>query len=269
MSVKISIVTGYYNRKELFYQTLKSIARSKYKDFELIAVDDCSSPEHRLEDMVDEFPFMRIIRLEKENKWYVNSCIPLNIGMREAKGDIIMLQNPECLHVHDVLTYLSENINETNYISMSAYGLDPVSTSKLPEYNANDTVPILLSELPQRPYTGGSDPGWYNHSRFRPVHFHFCSAMTRNNMAKLNGFDERYANGIAYDDDEIIIRIRRLGLNLIIADNVSVLHQYHDTVQYNKPNADRLMNNNRLLLENITRRENKYNSNIIKLWGGI
>ncbi len=263
----ISIVTGYYNRKELFYRTLKSISKSKIKDFELIAVDDGSSPDQRIEDLQIEFPFLKIIRLEKENKWYINPCIPFNIGLREAKGDIIVLQNPECLHVHDILSYFSENLNDSVYMSTSAYGLNPELTNQLPQYCENNTVAELLESLPQRPYIGGTALGWYNHSRFRPVHFHFCSAMTRSNMAKLNGFDERYAHGIGYDDDELIARVRILGLKLTITDDVSVIHQYHKSL-WEGPNTGQLCERNRIILHHNTHRENKFNANIIKLWSG-
>lgn len=268
MNKKISIVTGYFNRKQLFYETLKSISRSEYKDFELIAVDDCSSPEHRIEDLVAEFPFLKIIRQEKESKWYINPCVTFNIGLREAKGDIIVLQNPECLHVQDVLTFLSKYTNDSNYISISAYGLDPPLTKTIPERNANNTLSDFLISLPQRGYIGGTALGWYNHSKYRPVHFHFCSAMTRTNMAKLNGFDERYAHGIGYDDDEIIVRIKILGLKLVIVDNVSVIHQYHSSL-WSGPNSGNLCEINRLILNNNTKKENKYEVNKTKLWNGI
>jgi GT2 family glycosyltransferase len=263
----ISIVTGYYNRKELFIRTLKSITKSSYNDFEVIAVDDGSSPEHRLEDLTTEFPFLKIIRLEKENKWYINPCVTFNIGLKAAKGDIIVLQNPECLHVHDILTYFSQNINDTNYISISAYGLDPPLTDSLPEYISNNTVDGLLKSLPQVSYRGWATLGWYNHSIFRPVHFHFCSGMSRNSMRKLNGFDERFALGIGYDDDELIIRIRKLGLQLIIEDKISVLHQYHTSL-WEPPNAGQLCERNRQIVENCTRRENRYDANVIRLWNG-
>lgn len=226
----ISIVTGYYNRKELFHRTLKSISKSKIKDLELIAVDDGSSPDQRIEDLQIDFPFLKIIRLEKENKWCINLCIPINIGLREAKGDIIVLQNPECLHVHDVLSYFVENVDDSVYMSASAYGLNPQLTNELPQYLESNTLEDLLQSLPQRAYIGGTALGWYNHSKYRPVHFHFCSAMTRSNMAKLNGFDERFAYGIGYDDDEIIVRIKILGLKLIVVDSVSVVHQYHSSL---------------------------------------
>jgi GT2 family glycosyltransferase len=266
----ISIVTAYYNRKGLFERTLHSISKSKYKDIELIAVDDGSSPEHRIEDLVKIYPFLNVIRIEPQDKWYVNSCIPFNMGIREAKGDIIILQNPECLHANDILTYINQNTNDTNYISVSTYGLDSSQKTNdlLVQNIINDTLPSFIKSLPQRPYTGNRTLGWYNHSRFRPEAWHFCSAMTRNNMAKLNGFDERYATGVACDDSEFIIRIRRLGLKIQITEDVSVIHQYHDP-SCSVPNEAELWQKNQLILHNITLRESNPYVNNIKLWNGI
>lgn len=265
--MRISIVSGYYNRKELFYQTLKSITKSKFKDFEFIVVDDGSSEDQRLDDLQPEFPFLKIIRLKKENKWYINPCITFNIGIREAKGEIIVLQNPECLHVHDILSYFDEHVDNSNYISMSAYGLNPELTATLPQYCENGTLQEFFSSLPQKAYIGGTALGWYNHSKFRPVHFHFCSAMSRTSMSKLNGFDERYAQGVGYDDDEIIVRIRMLGLKLIIEDNLSVIHQYHPSL-WTAPNTAELCERNRIILHTKTIREGKYHANFLKLWSG-
>ena len=257
----ISIVTAYYNRKSLFYETLKSIARSNHKNIELIVVDDGSSIEHRLEEYLTVFPFMKIIRLEKENKWYANPCIPFNIGIRAAVGDIIMLQNPECLHVHDILTYVSENIDDRKYITMSAYYLDEKTTKELPKYSDNNYIADYLKTLPQQGTGGDLKMGWFNHSIHRPVYYHFCSAITKKNMNLLGGFDERYANGISYDDNEFIERIGRLGLNKVIADNVSVIHLWHPTFYYADANFMILHEKNRLLFENVTKKETGYKVN--------
>ena len=56
----ISIVTAYYNRKQLFINTLKSIkAQNSTYLLEVIAVDDGSEETERLEDLVSEFPFLK------------------------------------------------------------------------------------------------------------------------------------------------------------------------------------------------------------------
>ena len=192
----ISIVTSYYNRKKLFEETLKTIKKSSIKDIELIVVDDGSDPAHRLEDLQTKYPFLKIIRLEKENKWYINPCVPFNVGIRAAQGDKIILQNPECLHVHDVLKCVDEELTDDNYISMSCYAVDSKQIKDVPEHSKNGTLTEFMKTLPQKVYIGGDNAGWYNHSKFRPTHFHFCSALTRNNMKKINGFDERMAMGI-------------------------------------------------------------------------
>ena len=88
----ISVVTAYYNRKKLFQRTLNSMMPYYGKvDFEVIVVDDGSDELERLEDLQTDFPFLRVIRLEKENKWYKNPCIPFNIGFSEIKGDKVII----------------------------------------------------------------------------------------------------------------------------------------------------------------------------------
>jgi GT2 family glycosyltransferase len=264
----ISIATSYYNRKELFRLTLKSITKSEFKDIEVIAVDDGSSSEHRIEDLVDEFPFLKVIRVEPEDKWYINCCIPFNMAIREAKGDIIVLQNPECLHANDVLTYLNKNVNDSNYISVSAYGLDSIPSEIFLRHFNNNSISHFIKSLPQRKYMGNRTLGWYNHSKYRPEAWHFCSAITRQNMAKLNGFDERYANGVACDDSEFITRIRRLGLNVIITEEVLVIHQYHGQTNI-IPNENELWLKNQSILQNVTMKETNSYVNDVKLWNGI
>ena len=223
----ISIVTAYYNRKKLFYETLKSIGRSAYKDFEVIAVDDASSPEERIDDLVGEFPYLRVFRIEEEWKTYFNPCVPFNIGIRKAHGDIIMLQNPECLHVHDVLSHVAKEVNDSNYVTISAYQTGKKITPTLPQIIEKGSLLDYFKSLPQQSCTGKNAVGWYNHSKHRPVAYHFCSAMTRKNMESLDGFDKRFSWGIGFEDAEFIDRVRWSGLNIVISDDVSVIHQWH------------------------------------------
>ena len=65
------------------------------------------------------------------------------------------------------------------------------------------------------------------------------------------------------------IRIRRLGLNLIIEDNISVIHQYHGTFFWERPDAEVLTEKNRSLLHNVTLRETTCKANSTNNWGQI
>ena len=85
----------------------------------------------RLEDLTEKYPFLKVIRLEKEDKWYFNSCIPFNIGFKEAKGDIIILQNPECLHYGNIINFVQNHLNDNNYLSFACFSLGIESTHNL------------------------------------------------------------------------------------------------------------------------------------------
>lgn len=228
--MKISIITAYYNRKELFIKTLESIQKQlddTIDDVEMIAVDDASSEEERLEDLIDRFPFLKIIRLEKDTKWYKNSCIPFNIGFSAAKGDVIILQNPECLHFGDILKYTRNNIGNNKYLSFGCYSLDEEPTDKIDFYLQNpEQLKKLIRENNVKNTRDGSN-SWYNHSVLRPVAYHFCCAITRKDLYDLGGFDPAYANGVAYDDNEFLHRIKLKNMQIEIVDSEIVLHLYH------------------------------------------
>lgn len=260
----ISIVTAYHNRKDLFYNTLKTINKFKGNlEVEVIAVDDCSSDEHRIEDLKTEFSFLNVIRLEKENKWYINPCAVFNIGFKHAKGDVIIIQNPECIHVGDVLEKASR-IGDSDYFSFGCYSIDQNKTELLgvklkDDFNLESILNII--EPNYRPVTHDGDNGWYNHAMLRPVGYHFCSVITKKNLDNLGGFDERFAHGIAFDDNEILLRIHKKGLNVKIINNPFVVHQWHySTHNYQHLNVHELIDKNRKLLE-IIRQEPNWQSN--------
>lgn len=260
----ISIVTAYHNRKDLFHNTLKTINKFKGDmDIEVIAVDDCSSDEHRIEDLVELFPFLKIIRLESMDKKYVNPCIVFNKGFKEAKGDIIILQNPECLHVGDILNKAS-NISDNEYISFGCYSIDRDKTETVKNIlNEDFDLDKLLTiiEPNYSPVSSDGQNGWYNHSILRPVGYHFCSVIKRHNLKDLGGFDERFGNGIAYDDNEILIRIHKKGLKVKIINQPFVAHQWHySSNNYQHLNVQELLDKNRKLLE-IIRQEPNWQSN--------
>jgi glycosyltransferase involved in cell wall biosynthesis len=271
--MKISIVTAYFNRKDLFRRTLKSISLSNFKDFEVIAVDDCSSNEHRIEDLINEFPFLQVIRLEKADRWYVNPCVPFNVGFNKAVGEIVVIQNPECFHFGDILSYINERLTENDYFSFSTYAITKAQTDVLSGVNYENIIgesrgvvlPYVESVFRQE-----GIPGWYNHTKYRPVAYHFCSAMYKNKLDELNGFDERFAKGIAYDDNDFITRIGRNKMNIKIIDELTVFHQYHIGVSYQIPNAHALHERNKQLFFGVTSKENKiYAENNLVIRSGV
>lgn len=265
----ISIVTAYYNRKELFIRTLESIKKQNYQgSFEVIAVDDGSDTHERLEDLTDQYNFLKVIRLEKKEKWYSNSCIPFNIGFKAAKGNHIIVQNPECLHYGNILNYVEHHLNDDNYLCFSCFSLDQENTNDL-EKKLKDKN-FINNLISSKDLVHGKDGrnGWYSHSKFRAAPFHFCTAITNKNLKKLGGFDELFSLGIAYDDNKFLCRVNRKNLRIDFVDDEIVLHQNHytpnSTSYQTRANKDALMEKNLNIYRGITVKKSFASNRIIK-----
>ena len=209
---KLTIVTTYFNREKQLLKTLYSFQQYNY-DFDIVIVDD-NSPE---DIQLPELPFEVTILKLKSKTWINPSPVAFNIGFNyalKANPDIIIIQNAECYHMGNVVGYAIKNVSASNYITFACYSLGK---------DQNIDLKILNSIGA----SGNGDSAWYNHSKYRPVALHFCTAISAENLKRVNGFDERLSMGIGYEDDLFIHQIRMLKLKIEIIDDPFVFHQYH------------------------------------------
>lgn len=222
MTPKLSVVAAYHNRRESFINTLKSISKSKYsKDIEIVVTDDNSREDQRIDDLPLLFPnlFIKVLTVKGDHKWR-NSCIAHNIAIRQATGNLILLQNPENYHVTDIISHAIDNLQHEEYYTYKVFALTQEQSKDLDK---------TIATVPFESITGcGCENGWYNHPQWRAGYYHFVSAIWADVLQKdLNGFDERYANGWGFEDDDLIIRINNRGLKKSIVNDHLALHQWH------------------------------------------
>jgi glycosyltransferase involved in cell wall biosynthesis len=268
-NMKISIVMAYYNRKKLLMNTLHSITLHKYNcELEIIIVDDSSDDIHKLNDLNELFPTLdiKIIEIKEKDKWWVNPCIPFNMGFNEASGDVIIIQNPECLHMSNIINYVENNIMKNKYLVFGCYAInqkeiDDINMLKMDnEFISN--ILNTINPIKNIKAFDAAHSAWYQHSRYRNELLHFCSAMTKEDLDDLSGFDERFAYGVAKDDREFIIRISRKKMNIVQIDRPFVIHQKHKSTNYTDVN---LVKKNKNVL-NLIRNEktHKVNNTVYK-----
>lgn len=224
----------YFNRLFQLKRTLKSIYKSKHKDFEIVIVDDKSDEEIDFSRYGKNIHTYRV----KDEKWWTNPVIAYNLGIHTALAlnpDAIILQNAECYHFGDVLKYVNDNLTNDNYLAMSALAIDSDTTfNGITDKRVKGLLPVDYA-YPLNPENEGI--GWYNHPTLIPRAYDFCAAVTTENLIKLNGYDERFAQYIAYGDNDLILRVRRLGLRVDIPLEPFVVHQWHDHSHINMTGA--------------------------------
>jgi glycosyltransferase involved in cell wall biosynthesis len=241
---KISIVSAYYNRKDLLWRSIMSIKASNFKDFEYVLVDDASDDEHRIEDFASLYPFIKLIRINPKEKTWTNPCVPFNIGFSQAKGDYIIIQNPECVNMGDVLSYVNDKLTLNKYLVFACYSLGQASTNKLRQINLNTSIEELVTNvssalggfLPRSCDEGSRFESWFSHPEYRKCFFNFLTAITKEDLYDLGGFDEEYANGFAYDDTDFAMRIVKKNMDIEMVASPFCLHQYHTSSLEQIPN---------------------------------
>jgi GT2 family glycosyltransferase len=249
---KISIVMTYFERPKQLEKTLNSIqwhsSRSGKFPYETIIVDDGSRLFPLKDINFSKWHDLNINIITLEKNKYINPSIAYNHGFSFVTGDIVLIQNSECFHFSDILSFLSDNYETSTYVSFSCYSLNKFDSDLLcvpnefPKFFINQSVQV------------DGETGWYNHSVFRPKYYHFASAISRENLVKLRGFDLRYKYGYGFDDDEFIFRIRREGIITLINNDLIVIHQWHSPSGSQK-NIKKLWMRNYLFFNKVTIKE--------------
>ena len=110
---KVSIVSAIYNRQEFILRFIRSIQNQFFDDIEMIFIDDCSTDltgklieEYQKEDE-------RIILLKhKKNK---GTLISRNIGVLKAKGEYLIIPDPDDILSQNILNICYDVASKNNY----------------------------------------------------------------------------------------------------------------------------------------------------------
>lgn len=202
----ISLILPYWQRRVATDFSL-ALLSSRYggTPLEVVLVDDGSLEPYRPPSGLRIE--VRVIRLPAKTI-ALNPCVPINVGVRAARGDVIALSNPEILHSAPVLPALLEELERggpLTYVTAACWCPD--------------------------------QKGWHCHSTttrrdlFQPEGsgFHFLSLMRRSLFDAAGGFDERYRDGQAYDDADWVLRVAAVGARFVLRDDVVVEHPWRST----------------------------------------
>jgi len=215
--MKVAIVMTYFDRQSQLDRTLASFRSTAHKEFQVFIVDDCSPAAPK----IGRQPFP-VTKLKTQDKRWIDGSPAYNTGIMaalESGAEVIILQNAETYHVGDVISRAA-SVQPGAYISFACFNLASRET-----FSPHDIYSIVNHN--NRHATNNEDNAWLNHRFIRPMGYHWCAATQAANLRRLNGFDERLADGYCFEDDELLARVLMLGLQVEITDHPFVVHQYH------------------------------------------
>lgn len=118
---KISIIAAIYNKEKYLLRFIRSIQSQNFENIEIILIDDCSTDNSIkiIEDM--QTMDKRIILIKHSEK--KGTLISRNDGIIKAKGEYLIIPDPDDIFLNDILNRTYKKGKEHNYdiIRFDAY----------------------------------------------------------------------------------------------------------------------------------------------------
>lgn len=233
--MKVSvIISACDNRESFFVRSLYSWSKQTLSkdDFEIIVVDDAerqSFEEICIDNNLKYGINFQYIRFDKnKNKIIPKTFIPVlsnNIGIKQSRGEVIVITGPETLQN-------SKNL-ETSLTAISRkeclYGLvfkADLASSKYIEEFWEDIKNSQLIEILQIP---GAQAECLTRPPHPPAYAYFI-AVKKQHAIDIGGFDEKFLNGLCGEDDDFANRMRMFGVIPTFEHKILGLHQNHSSI---------------------------------------
>jgi len=176
----------------------------------------------------------------------------LNIGVKQATGDIIILSCAEMYHLDNVIDTLADVVEHDHMALVSPTGRDDRSGDFL-----KSVISLGVDQIQQLKELAHELPPLNNR-------LPFLMAMHKDAFLAVGGYDEDFI-GFAAEDRDIIQRLERYGCHFVDTDSLAV-HLYHPRLHYHDPDVKMKWLYNMSLLDE---RIDQIERNTEKNWGQI
>lgn len=220
--IKYSFILPYYRRPQ-FYNTLLTFVHwyAHRQDYEIVILEDtknmASAEDHQqLLKILTTFQHLPITYRLMNNQNYSCPCATINEGVDIAKGEYVIMSNPECAHITNVLKGFDEEL------MIQPQGIYLVASCQAVTCNS---LYVETYEDFCKNYTTGN---WYQKSD-TPANgcLNWCTCISKEDYIRSGGFNEEYDKGIGRADAAFAETMRRM-YHVMPLDNLVVVHQMHD-----------------------------------------
>jgi GT2 family glycosyltransferase len=202
----------------------------------LVSNDDDQSKYKETEAVCKEFEKkgMHIVHFytgqyKRGRGWSVETY-PYNVGIRHAKGDIILLNSGDVMSVTNTIDQ-----HRQRHLSGDKVYVSTVHAITFDVYNKIDTYEwknspscLLFKGSCYKMFTGiGVSYTQAYDQEDAAVPYHFLMSVNKTHLHSIRGFDEDYYGIMPCGDDDLADRLRRSGLPFEYCSEILAIHQYH------------------------------------------
>lgn len=200
--VTVSIIIALYNAEKTLESTLKSVIRSKFKNYEIIVVDDCSTDKSL--DIVKKYP-CKIIKLKKKS----GPAIARNIGASVARGKYLFFIDSDITFGKNAIKELVKTFKTTDADAVCCGNwMDALNPGAVPSYWAMTKF-----------YDWNSEKDWIT------VFTTNRGAVKRSVFKKLCGFKTSY-NQADVEDLEFGYRLIEKNYKIFLNKKIHIKHHF-------------------------------------------
>lgn len=201
----ISIIWPYWDRQEVADYSARLMAdHYRGMDIEIVVVDDGNRIPYKKPDV--DIP-INVFRLPVKDQ-PLNPCVPINYGVENANGDVIVLTNPEILHRRPLLKDMIEELgyDKNKYVQAAVYH---VKNNGNKVWHSHSSVAGKIESNIAMP---------------KNACFHFLSMLYVDLFDRAGGFDNDYRSGAGYDDPDFVLRLEKAGAQFVMRDDLQAEH---------------------------------------------
>ena len=212
MKPLVSIIIVNWNAKEYLKSCLDSLLEQTYQNYEIILVDNASTDDS-VEFLEKEFSSVKIIKNEKN----VGFAEGNNIGIKNSKGDIIALFNPDAMADKEWLSILVSKLQSSEKIAAVAGKMFYLGD----EYGKN----AVFCTWPKIDPYSATASNFHNNEQESKVDYLTGAAMLVKNEAiqRVGLLDPEFF--LFFEETDWCARMIRAGYDLVYVPNAKAWHK--------------------------------------------
>lgn len=260
---KASVIIAVYNHFEWLNLILDALGMQSEKDFEIIIADDGSNEEtvNKIREYIVSHSELTIIHSwHPDAGWQKNKA--LNKAVNQARSNYLIFVDGDCIphpefvadHLRlrapnrivggrrvDMSQQISDDVEKWPSLPLNYF---PNVRNQILKHSLKDSLGLTLSQLRRTlrfPFFFGRPLGT------RPQGFLGCNmGMFKEDLARLNGFDEDYVNPGTGEDTDLELRARNAGMSCLAAPRYALmLHRCHQRLPLDSPENKAILERHR------------------------